>query len=260
MAQASVAELREQAKVASEQAKDASDKAAEDSGALLKATKKTSADINNLRQESAAASRLADITAKSLAAAQLTATTDSSEAVRQAVATADSAARAAAADAEAAAAALKVAIEDSKASATASAGPATATPATPGRTPRPGYVDKMVTSLAKRAQGGTPEAQPGIDALESGLFTRVVNPGFGGIPRNVSEDEIANLLVLHAVNPPKRGATKLWGITNEAITEAGKKRLMGSSFPKPRPAGTPLSPSLAAALLASPPLLVYPRH
>jgi len=114
VAQASVAELREQAKVASEQAKDASDKAAEDSGALLKATKKTSADINNLRQESAAASRLADITAKSLAAAQLTATTDSSEAVRQAVATADSAARAAAADAEAAATALKLAVEDSK--------------------------------------------------------------------------------------------------------------------------------------------------
>ena len=83
VAQASAAELREQAKVASEQAKDARDKATKDSGELLRAAKKTSAAVNNLQQESAEASRLADITAKSLAAAQLAATTDSSEAVRQ---------------------------------------------------------------------------------------------------------------------------------------------------------------------------------
>ena len=85
----------------------------------------------------------------------------------------------------------------------------------------------MVTSLAKRVADGKPEAQPGIDALErlvaSGFFTGVVNPGSGGLPRNVTEDEIADLLVLRNAKPPKQGATKLWQALDDATTEAGKK-------------------------------------
>jgi len=199
VAQASAAQLRKPVAVAGDQA-------SKDSGKLVTATKKTSAAVNNLRQESTAASRLADITAKSLLAAQLAATTDSSEAVRLAVDAADTEARVAAADAAAAADALKEAVEDLKA---ASASRTPATPAPSDRPSRPGYVDTMVTSLAKRVAYGKPEAQPGIEALErlvaSGFFTGVVNPGSAG-PFVVEGAEINDLRTFLSAKPPKQGA------------------------------------------------------